>query len=116
MEDSLIAGSSGHSAVPQKYPLLSMKKLAVISGIYVWDVLAMVCWVNADGRIVLLGHPSQGPLRRSLPSGLSAEVALGCFLPQELCSRERSNWHRCMGAGCKYLFRDNLNLGIISLD
>lgn len=81
-----------------------------------WDVLAIVCRISADGRIVLLGHLSQGPLRRSLRSGLSAEVVFGCCLPQELCSRGRSNWYRCTGAGCKYLFRIYLNLGIVNLD
>lgn len=93
-----------------------MKKLAAMSGIYVWDVLAMVCCISADGRIVLLGHLSQGPLRRQLPSGLSAEIAFGYCLPQELCSRERSNCYCCLGAGCKYLFRVNLHLCIIGLD
>lgn len=75
-----------------------------MSGIYVWDVLAMVCQIKCIGRIVLLGHLSQGPLRRSLRSGLSAEVVFGWCLPQELGSRGRSNRYRCTGAGCKYLF------------
>lgn len=48
-----------------------------------WDVLALVCWISADGRIVLLCHLSPGPLgRRELQSALSAEVAFGCCLPQ----------------------------------
>lgn len=54
-----------------------------MSGISVWDVLALVCWISADGRIVLLCHPSPGPLgRRDLQSGFSAEVAFACCLPR----------------------------------
>lgn len=52
-----------------------------MSGISVWDVLALVCWISADGRIVVLCHPSPGPLGRELQSALSAEVAFGCCLP-----------------------------------
>lgn len=90
--------------------------MAVMSGISVWDVLAVVCWISADGRIVLLCHLSPGPLgRRELQSGLSAEVAFGCFLPWELWGREGSNWYLYTRADCKYLFRVNLNLGMDKL-
>lgn len=84
-----------------------------MSGISVWDVLALVCWISADGRIVLLCHLSPGPPgRRELQSGVSAEVVCGCCLPQEVCCGEGTNWYSCTGAGCKYLFRVNLNLGM----
>lgn len=74
-------------------------------------VLDKCRWQNC---LTLSSFP--GPLgRRELQSALSAEVAFGCCLPQELCCRERSNWCCCTRAGCKYLFRVNLNLGMDSL-
>lgn len=113
VEDGPVTGSAAHGALPQKYLLLSMGTVAVMGGILVRAVLAGVRWISAGGRTVLLRCLSQGSLRRWLQSGASAEGVLGCCLPLELCSRQRSNWYHC--TGCKYLFSGSVNLAIINL-